>query len=214
MILQEDGSKSQKAVIVCLLEMMAGTHRSREQSRMSWEVNSVRHTGLREREESTVTARILDEVGKCRLVPLTRRRLGWGNREPWRVFGTRNPAGSRLKLVPALPELSFSDWHVVTWCQLEQGFQVRVLMSHMSRGVLALLSQPGGVSGALLGLPSEMAEAVLPGGSAPVAGREAKDDAFFSAENPNKTALQHDVPKVPAVAPWPISALQWGPQVP
>lgn len=76
MILQEDGSKSQKAVIVCLLEMMAGTHRSREQSRMSWEVNSVRHTGLREREESTVTARILDEVGECRLVPLTRRRLG------------------------------------------------------------------------------------------------------------------------------------------
>lgn len=58
--------------------MMAGSHRSREQSRVSWEVNSVRHTGLREGEESTVTPRFLDEVGECRLVPLTRRRLGWG----------------------------------------------------------------------------------------------------------------------------------------
>ena len=55
---------------------------------------------------------------------------------------------------------------------------------------------------------------MLPDGSVPVAGGEAKDDGFFSAENPNKTTLQHDVPKVPAVPPWPISALQWGPQVP
>ena len=39
--------------------MMAGSHRSREQSRVSWEVNSVRHTGLREGEESTVTPRFL-----------------------------------------------------------------------------------------------------------------------------------------------------------
>lgn len=53
----------------------------------------------------------------------------------------------------------------------------------------------------------ETAEAVLPDGSMLVAGGEAKDDGFFSAESPNKTTLQHDIPKVPAVPPWPISAL-------
>lgn len=67
----------------------------------------------------------------------------------------------------------------------------------------------------LWGFPqSEMAEAVLPDGSVPVAGGEVKGDGVFSAENPNKTALQHDVPKGPAVPPWLISTLQWGPQVP
>lgn len=56
---------------------MAGTQRSREQSKVSWEVNLVRHTGLRGREESTVTPRLLDEVGECRLVALNTEKA-WG----------------------------------------------------------------------------------------------------------------------------------------
>ena len=69
-----------KLLLQCLSEMMmSGTRRSREESRLYWEVNSVGHAGWREREESTVTPRFLAEVGEWRLVPLTQRRPGSGH---------------------------------------------------------------------------------------------------------------------------------------
>lgn len=74
-------------------------------------------------------------------------------------------------------------------------------MSHMSRGRAGLVVTAGRCVWSSSGLPRRWLKQCFWWFSAPVAGREAKDDAFFSAENPNKTALQHDVPK----------SLQWLP---